>query len=92
MKEAALEIQPFHSGRFYGANAALSFHHMNGDEPLKTSPYHEDGRLERLELIRDKLPGIDEVISRVPPRGAGVVHMYRRRRCCGRHAGRRDVP
>ena len=76
MKEAAIEIQPFHSRSVYSGNADLSFQHMNGDEPLKTSPYHEDGRLERLELIRAKLPGVDDVVTRVPPDGAGQVHMY----------------
>ncbi len=45
MKEAATEIQPFHSRSVYSGNAALSFQHMNGDEPLTTSSYHEDGRL-----------------------------------------------
>ena len=63
------EIQPFHQRSFYSANPDLSFHAMNGDEPLKTSPYHDDGRLERLELIRDKLPGIDEVITRATAEG-----------------------
>lgn len=76
MKEAAIEIQPFHSRTVYSGNAALSFQHMNGDEPLNTSPYHEDGRLQRLDLVRSKLPGVDEVIERIPPEGAGQIHMY----------------
>ena len=76
MKEAAIEIQPFHSRSIYSGNASLSFTHMNGDVPLKTSPYHEDGRVERYDLIRSKLPGVEDVISRVPPVGAAIVHMY----------------
>ena len=48
---------------------------MNDEVPLKTSPHHEDGRLERLGLIRTLLPGIDDVITRVPPVGATQVHM-----------------
>jgi len=76
MKEAAIEIQPFHSRSVYSGNAALSFQHMNSDEPLLTSPYHEEGQIERLDLIRTKLPGVDDVVSRVPPEGAGQVHMY----------------
>jgi predicted RNase H-like nuclease len=76
MKEAAIEIQPFHSRSVYSANADLSFAHMNGDEPLSSSPHHEDGQTERLDLIRAKLPGVDDVISRVPPVGAGIVHLY----------------
>lgn len=76
MREAATEIAPFHSRSFYSGNADLSFQHMNGDERLKTSPYHRDGQVERLELIRAKLPSVDDVVSRVPPDGAGLVHMY----------------
>ena len=76
MKEAATEIQPFHSRSWYSGNAALSFNHMNSEMPLSTSPYHDDGRQERLELIRAKLPGVDDVIERVPPEGAGQVHLY----------------
>ena len=76
LRESATEIQPFHSRSIYSANAALSFQHMNGDEPVKSSPYHTDGQQYRLNLIREKLPGVDDVITRVPPEGAGVVHMY----------------
>ncbi len=75
LREAAQEIQPFHQRSFYSANPDLSFHVMNGDSPLKTSPFHDDGRMERIELIREKLPGIDEVITRSPPAGAGTTHM-----------------
>jgi predicted RNase H-like nuclease len=76
MKEAAIELQPYHSRSVYSGNADLSFTHMNGDVSLTSSPYQEQGRVERLDLIRSKLPGVDEVVSRVPPLGAGVVHLY----------------
>lgn len=76
MREAATEIQPFHARSWYSGNAELSFMHMNGDEPLGTWPHHQDGQIQRLTLIRDKLPGVDEVVSRVPPTGAGVSHLY----------------
>ena len=76
MKEAATEIQPFHSRSFYSGNSALSFQHMNDDQPLTSSPYHVEGRQERLELIRAKLPGVDDVVERIPPEGAGQVHLY----------------
>lgn len=77
MREAAIEIQPFHSRRFFSAQADLSFRYMNGDVAVTSSPYHEDGRLVRLSLIRSALPGVDDVVTRVPPEGAGQVHMYR---------------
>src|SRR5687767_9096900 len=76
MKEAATEIAPFHARSWYSANAELSFVHMNGDRPLTYTAYLEEGRAERLELIRQKLPSVDDVVSRVPPVGAGIVHMY----------------
>jgi predicted RNase H-like nuclease len=75
LKEAERELQPFHSRSFFSAHPDVSFTMMNGEEPLTTSPYHEDGRLERLELIRRNLPGVDEVVTRVPPVGAAPVHM-----------------
>ncbi len=76
LREAATEIQPFHSRSVFSGCAALSFTHMNGDLPLRSSPYTNDGRIERLELIREKLPGVDEILTRAPPPGAAQVHMY----------------
>jgi predicted RNase H-like nuclease len=75
LREAENEIQPYHARSWFSGHPDISFTAMNGDEPLGTSPYHEDGRLERLELIRMQLPGVDGVITRVPPAGAAVVHM-----------------
>ena len=43
--------------------------------PLTTSPYHSEGVLERMKLIRDKLPGIEDLIRAVPPAGAAQVHV-----------------
>jgi len=74
-REAEREIQPFHQRSFYSANPDLSFVVMNGDQPLRTSPFHEDGIAERIDLIRTRLPGVDEVVSRPPPQGAGIHHM-----------------
>jgi predicted RNase H-like nuclease len=76
MREAAEDVQPFHSRSFYSGVAELSFMHMNGDEPLTTSPFHEDGQTERLHLIRSKLPGVDDVVTRVPPEHAGQHHVF----------------
>ncbi|MEP1123963.1 MAG: DUF429 domain-containing protein [Ilumatobacter sp.] len=70
MREAAQELQPYHARRFVPAHPDVSFTAMNGDVKLKTSPWHEDGRLERLQLIKDQLPGVDDVVTRTPPVGA----------------------
>jgi predicted RNase H-like nuclease len=75
LKEAEREIQPFHARSWFSAHPDVSFTQMNNEVPLKTSPYHEDGRLERLGLIETQLPGVDDVITRVPPVGAAQVHM-----------------
>ena len=84
MKEAATEIQPFHSRSFYSASPELSFTHMNGDTPLTTSRVPLDGQAERLELIRSKLPGIDEVVGRVPPTWRRLgPHVRGRQPCSG---------
>lgn len=95
VREAEHELQPFHSRSFFSAHPDVSFTAMNSDVPLSTSPYHEDGRLERLELIRERLPGVDEVVSRTPPPGAAGVHMlqvgallYTARRGSGRAISR----
>jgi predicted RNase H-like nuclease len=74
-REMEREIQPFHQRSFYAGNADLSFVVMNEDQPLTTSPFHENGVLERLDLIRHRLPGVEEVVTRVPPDGAGTTHM-----------------
>ena len=98
LREAERELQPYHSRSFFSANPDVSFTVMNSDDPLKTSPYHEDGRLERLELIRQRLPGVDDVLTRTPPDGAGSVHMlqagallFTARRASGRAISRMPV-
>ncbi|MFK8025160.1 MAG: DUF429 domain-containing protein [Ilumatobacter sp.] len=69
LHEVATEVQPHHARRIAAAHPDVSFTAMNGDEPLRTSPWHADGRAERLELIRRQLPGVDEVVTRTPPDG-----------------------
>ena len=75
LREAAKELQPYHTRRFFSAHPDVSFTAMNGDEQLKTLPYHEDGRLERIALIKAQLPGVDDVVTRTPPDGAHPVHL-----------------
>lgn len=98
VREAEKELQPYHARSFFSAHPDVSFTSMNGDVPLKTSPYHEDGRIERLELIRQKLPGVDDVVTRTPPDGAAGVHLlqaaallYTARRGSGRAISRMPI-
>lgn len=96
--EAEREIQPFHSRSWFPAHPDVSFTAMNGDTPLTTLPYHEDGHLERLELIKQQLPGIDSIVTRTPPKGAGAVHVmqaaalvWTARRASGRAIARMPI-
>lgn len=98
LREAERELQPYHSRSFFSANPDVSFTAMNSDVPLSTSPYHEDGRLERLELIRERLPGVDDVVTRVPPVGSAPVHLlqvaallFTARRASGRAISRMPI-
>jgi len=75
LREAEREIQPFHTRSWFSAHPDVSFTAMNGDRPLRTSPYHDDGQAERLDLIERHLPGVAEVIQRRPPVGAALVHV-----------------
>lgn len=75
LREAEREIQPFHTRTWFSAHPDVSFTAMNGDRPLRTSPYHDDGQLERLDLIERHLPGVAEIIRRTSPSGSALVHV-----------------
>lgn len=74
-REAERDFQPFHQRTFFAAHPDLSFTNLNGDLPVTSSPYHPEGVVERMHLIRDKLPGVEDAIMRPPPAGAGQVHV-----------------
>ncbi len=75
LQEAEREFQPFHQRTYFAAHPDLSFVQLNGDQPLTSSPHQPDGLVERVGLIRDKLPGVEEVILRTPPAGAAQLHV-----------------
>jgi len=75
IREAEAEFQPFHQRTYFSANPDLSYVVLNGERPLTSSPYQEDGVIERLHLIRNKLPGVEDVLTANPPAGAGQIHM-----------------
>jgi predicted RNase H-like nuclease len=75
LKEAEREFQPFHQRSFFSAHPDLSYTNLNGDQPLRSSPYQQDGVLERMNLLRQRLPGVEDVITRTPPAGAAQVHV-----------------
>ncbi len=75
IREAETEFQPFHQRNWFAAHPDLSYYVLNGDRPVTSSPYQEEGVLERMHLIRSKLPGVEEAITRTPPPGAGQFHL-----------------
>ena len=75
LREADTELQPFHQRSYFSAHPDLSYHQMNGDEPLRTSPHQQDGVVERLQLVRAKLPGTERYLTEAPPAGAGQYHV-----------------
>jgi predicted RNase H-like nuclease len=75
LKEANDQFQPFHQRTYFAAHPDLTFAQLNNDRPLLSSPYQQDGMLERIGLIRDKLPGLEEIASRTPPPGSAQVHL-----------------
>ena len=75
IREAEAEFQPFHQRNWFAAHPDLSFYVLNGDQPLTSSPYQQDGVIERINLIRNKLPGVEEAVLRTPPAGAGQLHL-----------------
>lgn len=74
-REAEQQFQPFHQRNFFAAHPDLTFAQLNDDVPLTSSPYTSDGVLERMALIRAKLPGVEDMISRTAPKGAAQVHL-----------------
>ncbi len=98
LREAEQMFQPFHQRNFFSAHPDMSFTLLNDEVPLKTSPYHQDGVLERTNLIRNKLPGVEEVITRPVPNGASRSHVvnaaglvWTARRAIGRAINRLPV-
>jgi len=75
LREAESAFQPFHQRTFFAAHPDLTFAELNDDLPLTSSPYQQAGILERMSLIRDRLPGVEEVINATPPPGAAQVHL-----------------
>ena len=75
VRECEREFQPFHQRNYFAAHPDLTFTQLNDDKPLHTSPYQQDGVLERMNLISQKLPGLEDMVTRTPPPGAAQVHL-----------------
>ena len=75
IREAEREFQPFHQRNWFAAHPDLSFYVLNGDRPVTSSPYQPEGVYERMNLIKGKLPGVEEAVVATPPAGAAQVHL-----------------
>ncbi len=75
MREAEENFQPFHQRNWFAAHPDLSFYVLNGDRPVTSSPYQPEGVLERMNLIKGKLPGVEEAVTKTPPAGAAQIHL-----------------
>lgn len=69
------EIAPFHQRQVFSCHSELSYFLLNGDEPVRSSPFSMDGTRERLALVRIRLPGAEERITAAPPKGAATYHL-----------------
>ena len=93
--QAEQEFQPFHQRNWFAAHPDLSFYVLNGDKPLTSSPYQAEGVYERMNLIKSKLPGVEDAVTATPPAGAAQVHLlqaagllWTARRAAGRAVNR----
>jgi predicted RNase H-like nuclease len=75
LREIDVEIQPYHQRRLFSAVPELSFYLVNADRPTGTSVFWRDGPAERMELLRERLPGLRAIADRRPPPGAGMSHV-----------------
>ena len=98
LREAANVFQPFHQRTFFSASPELSYAMLNEDRPVTSSPFHQDGVMERMTLVRSKLPGAEELITLTPPDGAGQIHvmnavglLWTARRAAGRAMNRMPI-
>jgi predicted RNase H-like nuclease len=74
LREAEQSFEPFHQRTWFSAHPELSMYMINGDRPVRSSPYLPEGVAERLGLLIEKLPGVEDLMH-APPAGAGQVHL-----------------
>ena len=74
-REIDVEFQPFHQRSVYSTHPELTFHLLNGERPLASSPHTIEGQDERLALAAAKLPGIERMIADARVRGAHRRHL-----------------
>lgn len=75
IRELDTEVHAYHQRRVFSGHPELSFLPVNGDEPATTSVQWADGPAERLQLLRERLPGLAAVMTQPAPRGSQPRHV-----------------
>ncbi len=73
-REVAAEMAPFRQRSVYEVRSDLTFYELNGGEPMHWSKDTEQGRNERMALLRSKVPGIERVLEAEIP-GVQLFHL-----------------
>jgi predicted RNase H-like nuclease len=72
--EVDSEIQPYWQRTVYSVHPDLSFHQLNGDQPLQHSKHRQAGVDERRALLLERLQGADRPLEAVIP-GVAIHHL-----------------
>jgi predicted RNase H-like nuclease len=62
-QEVAKEMSSYRQRTVYEGNPELSFYFLNGNVPLQRSKKVEGGRDERRDILEQKVPGIDKILT-----------------------------
>lgn len=68
LAEVEAEVQPYRQRSVYSVHPELSFHQINGDQPLRRSKHRKAGVEERRALLVERLQGADRALSVEIPR------------------------
>lgn len=75
LRQVDTEMAPYHQRKVFSCHPELSYYMLNTEVPLTTSPFTAEGITERIALVRNRLPGIDDIITGHPPKGAATHHL-----------------
>jgi len=73
-REVAAEMAPFRQRTVYEVHSDLCFYQMNDEHPLEYSKQSEKGIEERRQLLEQRFPGVQRILSAELP-GANLAHL-----------------
>jgi predicted RNase H-like nuclease len=78
--EVAEQMGPYRQRTIFEVHPELSFYQLNGDQPLEHKNRSADGREERLNLLKARIPGVERILeARVP--GVRKAHLLAATAC-----------